>query len=83
MIMFRVKKRTVQSSEGESTMGLMRGLFLGLFVILSVTNPWLAEGSPSAINVDVQEFRLKNDMLFLVVEHVFLNQSPNLLSLPY
>ncbi len=49
-------------------MGILRSLFLGLFLLASAVNPWLAEGSPETVKVDVQEFKLKNGMLFLVVE---------------
>ncbi len=49
-------------------MGILRGLLFGLFLLASAVNPWLAESSPETVKVDVQEFKLKNGMLFLVVE---------------
>jgi predicted Zn-dependent peptidase len=49
-------------------MGILRGLFFGLFLLASTANPLLALASPETVKVDVQEFKLKNDMLFLVVE---------------
>jgi predicted Zn-dependent peptidase len=49
-------------------MNILRGLFIGLFLLASAVNPLLAEDSPETVKVDVQEFKLKNDMLFLVVE---------------
>ena len=49
-------------------MKILRGLFFGLFLLTSALNPWLVEASPETVKVDVQEFKLKNNMLFLVVE---------------
>ena len=49
-------------------MNIFKSLLFGLFLLLSTLNPWLAEASPETVKVDVQEFKLKNDMLFLIVE---------------
>ncbi len=49
-------------------MGILRGLLIGLFLLTSAVNPLLAEDSPETVKVDVQEFELKNGMLFLVIE---------------
>jgi predicted Zn-dependent peptidase len=49
-------------------MGILRGLFFGLFLLASAVNPLLAEDSHETFKVDVKEFKLKNGMLFLVVE---------------
>jgi predicted Zn-dependent peptidase len=49
-------------------MGILKVLLIVLFLWASAMNPLLVEGSPETVKVDVKEFKLKNDMLFLVVE---------------
>jgi predicted Zn-dependent peptidase len=49
-------------------MRFLKGLFLGLFVVLFVSGLCLGQGKVANIKLDVKEFRLENGMLFLVVE---------------
>ena len=47
---------------------LFKKLFLGLFFLIIAGSICLADDSASKIKLDIKEFKLKNGMMFLVVE---------------
>ncbi len=49
-------------------MRLFKQISIGLFLVILIATSGLTADSALKINLDVQEFRLKNGMLFLVVE---------------
>ncbi|MBW1915851.1 MAG: insulinase family protein [Deltaproteobacteria bacterium] len=49
-------------------MRLFRNLFLGLFFLIIAGSTCLADDLASKIELDIKEFKLKNGMIFLVVE---------------
>jgi len=49
-------------------MMLIFRVFIALLFAVVFSTPILAQGSSEKINLDVKEFRLKNGMMFLVVE---------------
>lgn len=52
----------------ELHMRSLKAFFLGLLILLLAGNFCFADDTLSKIKIDVQEFRLKNGMLFLIVE---------------